>query len=58
MHVPDLELRRIAVIAPGHAEIAHDELGKNVRLKPKNIRMAAKRAQVSGYSRPVIFGHQ
>ena len=32
--------------------------GKNVRLKPTKIRIAAARAQYSGYSRPVIFGHQ
>ena len=32
--------------------------GKKVKLKPKNIRYAAKRAHVSAYSRPVIFGHQ
>ena len=32
--------------------------GKNVKLKPKNIRIAAKRAQPSGYIRPVAFGYQ
>jgi hypothetical protein len=27
-------------------------------LKPTNSGMAAKRAQISGYKRPVILGHQ
>ena len=32
--------------------------GKNVKLKPTNSRIAAKRAHRSEYMRPVILGHQ
>ena len=32
--------------------------GKKVRLKPMNMMSAAMRAHISGYMRPVIFGHQ
>ena len=46
------------MIAPRHAVMPSMNCGKNVRLKPKKIRMAAVRAQHSGYIRPVIFGHQ
>ncbi len=32
--------------------------GKKVRLKPRKTITAATLAHISGYMRPVIFGHQ
>ena len=46
--VQDLELGRVDVVAPGHAEVAEQELRKNVRLKPTKISTAATRPQASG----------
>ena len=48
-HVIHLKLRRIDVVAPRHAEIAEDNCGKKVRLKPKKMRMAANARPGSGY---------
>ena len=48
---------RVLPNTPG-AKVYRTNCGKNVRLKPRNIKTAATRAQTSGYSLPEILGHQ
>ena len=58
-HVQHLELRRVLVIAPRHARVAEQVLREEREVEAEEDQDRGERApSFSGYSRPVIFGHQ